>query len=89
MRIKINTVEAIIIDASTMSENDFMIADWVVKYEVSFPPLRQTHIDGVLKIESDIFPDLNLIIKYIQHLYNSVEEELKKEPLIIRAIRKK
>ena len=89
MRIIINAVDPTIIDASTMSENDVIIADWVVQYEVSFPPLRQTHINGVLKIEGDILPDLNLVIEYIQHLYNSVEEELKKEPLIIRAIRKK
>jgi hypothetical protein len=80
MKIIIDSIKAEVIDTSTVTENDFLIAQWIIRYTVMFPPKKETHISGSLSI--NILPNPKFIIDFIKDLYASVDEKLSKEPLV-------
>jgi hypothetical protein len=65
MRITIKSIEAEIINASTNTEDNFIIDYWVIKYEII---LEEGHtIEGTLKW--DAVPYIYKIIKFIKWFY--------------------
>ena len=51
MKVQIISIKLDVLDSSTKTENDFLIGDYIVDYEVWFPPLKHTHITGQLLIK--------------------------------------
>ena len=75
MRVKITSITAEIYDVSTNTEEDYMIANWNVEYEVHFPitPIYSAShtIKGRLQWAKD---DVNL-----QEIIQCIEETIKGE----------
>lgn len=83
MKIIIKSIEAKLIDVSTVESCSFKIVGWVVSYEVNFPPRRETQINGKLFVEGEDFKYIGFVQNYIEKLYQSVDEILKKEPTLL------
>lgn len=79
MKIKIRSIEAEIIDTSTLLEDQFIINHWIVKYEVWFPPRQYTHIEGAILLESDdgVVP-VHKIMSWLHSIYDGMEEKINK-----------
>ena len=65
MNIRIESIEAEIIDLSTFEESDFKINRWVIKYEIV---IEHDHvIQG--RLNWSTVPDAYKILKYINWFY--------------------
>ena len=65
MKIQINSIEANILDISTLTESNFKISRWVVKYEIV---IEHDHvIQG--KLNWNAVPNEYKIIKFINWFY--------------------
>ena len=73
MKITINSIEANIIDTSTMSESSFIIDDYKVSYEVQ---IKGSTMSGRLQYSSITALDPKVIIDFIKNMYEGVEEKL-------------
>lgn len=66
MRIRIKSIEAVILDVSTATEENVIIKGWWVKYQM-------TSLDPQQEIEAKIFwehfPDENLILKHLKQMW--------------------
>ena len=66
MRIRIKSIEASLLDLSTMDEEKVVIKGWWIKYQV-------TSIDPQQEIEATLFweyfPDENLIMKHLKQMW--------------------
>lgn len=78
MRILINSIEANLIDASTLSGNSFIIQSWISKYEVHF--LKQNRTDVIGQIVTDHPPTTDELIAHIKWLFEPMEERFRTNP---------
>lgn len=66
MRIIIKSIEANLIDTSTIEEDNYLIKHWVIKYEILF--IEEGHnIQGSL--DWTAVPNIYKIIKFIKWFY--------------------
>ncbi len=82
MRIKIKDIKPTLIDVSTVTEDDFIIKDWIVEYEIIFskPNYDFTFLDssthkldiitGTLDYEN--LPSIKDIIEYLRDRYDKI-----------------
>lgn len=86
MRIIITSIEPTIIDTSTVESEDFIIAEYIIRYDICFPPRKQTHVIGALRVEvvDNMVIDSKAIIKYLKDLYKPVEDKLNAEPFTFK-----
>ncbi len=68
MRIKINSIRADLLDASTMNENEFLIDHWDIDYEIdNIDTIGKHSVRGTLKWTAVPIP--YKIIKFITWFY--------------------
>lgn len=64
MKIMINSIKAAIVDSSTLEDNNYVIAHWIVQYEISD---SDHFIQGTLKWTE--VPNIYKILKFINWFY--------------------
>ena len=79
MRIAIDSIEANLIDASTLSGSDYIIKSWTTKYVVMF--LRQNHTNVAGQIITDHAPTIDELIAHIKWLFEPMEERFRTEKI--------
>ena len=78
MRIVINSIEANLIDASTLSGSNFIIKNWTTKYVVLFMKDHHTNVAG--EIITNHAPTIDELIAHIKWLFEPMEERFKTTP---------
>ena len=78
MKIVIDSIEANLIDASTLAGNDYLIKSWTTKYVVMF--LRQNHTNVVGEIITNHAPSISELLAHIKWLFKPMEERFKTNP---------
>jgi hypothetical protein len=78
MKIEIRSIEAEILNAATMTTSDFIIKDWVIRYDVTIG--KRNTFSGKISYKPDYgMIDPKLVISYIESLYKGTEEIILKE----------
>lgn len=78
MKIVIDSIEANLIDSSTLSGNSYIIKSWTTKYVVMF--LRQNHTNVAGEIITNHPPTTDELIAHIKWLFEPMEERFKTDP---------
>lgn len=66
LKITIESIEAVLINASTNEKDDFLIDHWIIKYEIIIEEQEHT-VQGWLKWNAT--PNPYMIIKFINWFY--------------------